>query len=190
MSVTYPNAQTIRLGIVIRRSAGVTRWAKWNWRAVAVLPGAPDASWKLLRREGDACEYHAATLGLTLFRSDTEAYLFELGTRAPSVYVVLRPSREGDVMPIEVATVTASPYEAQDHCDSGEVIVEKVAMPPALLAWVSEFAGRHHEHVPFVKRQRDRGRGGRPRDGVGDARIAQTTDVYRAPARRLPGETA
>ena len=32
--------ETLPLGIVIRRQPGVTRWARWAFRAVAVLPGA------------------------------------------------------------------------------------------------------------------------------------------------------
>ena len=47
----------IPLGVVIRKSPGVTRWAKWSWAAVAVLPGAGPAQWTELRREGDAVDY-------------------------------------------------------------------------------------------------------------------------------------
>ena len=36
---TSARTATISLGVVIRKQPGVTRWAKWNWRAVAVLPG-------------------------------------------------------------------------------------------------------------------------------------------------------
>ncbi|MDW4497645.1 DUF3305 domain-containing protein [Sulfitobacter sp. D35] len=188
MNVTYPNAQTVRLGVVLRRSPGVTRWAKWIWKAVAVLPGAPDASWKEMRREGDVTEYHAATLPLTLYTSDTEAYVHELQARAPSVYVVLRETPRGKDTPLEVAAVTVSPYEAQDYCDSGEEIVEKVPMPPAVLAWVGAFVDAHHEEEEFIKRRRNKARTDRVQDGIGDARIAQVTDVYRAPSRRVPGD--
>ena len=55
------------VGIVVRRTPGVTRWAKWAWKVVAVLPGAGPANWRELRREGDAVEYHAATLTLDLW---------------------------------------------------------------------------------------------------------------------------
>ena len=47
------------VGVVLRRTPGVTRWAKWAWTAVAVLPGAGPGNWRELRREGDAVEYHA-----------------------------------------------------------------------------------------------------------------------------------
>ena len=44
--------RTMPLGIVLRRAPGVTRWAKWSWKATAVLPGAGEADWRELRRDG------------------------------------------------------------------------------------------------------------------------------------------
>jgi len=180
----YPEDETFPVGVVMRRSAGVTRWAKWAWKALAVLPGAGQAEWKLLREEGTSSDYHAGTRPLTLFISDTEAYVHELGSKEPSVYVILRPSlRDGD-LPLDLMMVTASPYEAQDYEDSGEEVVEKVAMPPEMCDWVRSFVMRHHEEVAFVKRRRDRARVDGVQDGVGDSRIAQVTDVYRAPVKK------
>jgi len=95
---------------------------------VAVLPGAGPADWFELRRDGEAIEFHAATKALELFRGETEAYRVSLSDRPPSVYVILRPSEDSDTPP-EVLLVTASPYEAQDYCDTGEEFVEKVMMP-------------------------------------------------------------
>ncbi len=181
MTKTYPGSQSLRLGVVMRRLPGVTRWAKWSWKAVAVLPGAADADWKLLRSDGEACDYHAATRDLWLYVSDTEAYAHELGARVPSVYVVLRASDTSAETGLEVMHVTVSPYEAQDYCDSGEEIVEKVAMPDALLAWVQDYVARLHVEEPFVKRRRNKEDLTRKDNGIGDSRISQTTDVYRAP---------
>lgn len=165
------------LGIVLRKSPGVTRWAKWSWRAVAVLPGAADASFRELRRDGECVEYHAATLPLDLYSSDAEAYLQGLSAEIPSVYVVLHP---GDDHP-EVARVTASPFESQDYEDSGEEQVEKVLMPEGLVAWVRDYVEAHHEEEAFIKRRRDKSRTDRVELGRGDPRIKQVTDVYRAP---------
>jgi hypothetical protein len=168
----------------MRRAPGVTRWAKWSWKAVGVLPGASDADWKMLRSEGDIAEYHAATRDLWLYVSDTEAYVHELGAEVPSVYIVLRPVAGSGPADMEVVCVTASPYEAQDYADSGEEIVEKVAMPPALLSSVVRYVEEFHVEEAFVKRRRDKKRIDRKEDGVGDTRISQATDVYRAPTAR------
>lgn len=168
------------LGVVIRKTPGVTKWARWVWQVVAVLPGAPQESWKELRRDGEAVEYHAATVELVLWRAEVEAYLTGLSTRVPAIYVVLRddPDLAHD---IDVLLATASPYEAQDYADSGEEIVEQVPMPDGLIAWVRDYVKAHHEDEVFVKRKRDKKKVDLHEDGKGDARIAQMSDVYRSP---------
>lgn len=173
------SAQVMPVGVVLRKSPGVTKWAKYVWRAVAILPGADPADWKVLRREGDVSEYHAATLALTLYRSDTEAYVHGLAANVPCVYVICRETQD-TARPLDVVMVTASPYEAQDYSDNGEDIVEKVMMTPQVHAWIADYVAEHHEEEAFVKRRRDTYREPR-QDGIGDSRIAQTTDVYRAP---------
>ena len=170
------------LGVVIRREPGVTRWVKHVWKAVAVLPGAGDGDWKEMRREGETIEFHAATVPLELFRTDTEAYLHGLSAKVPSVYVVMR---EADgAHPLDVTLVTASPYEAQDYADTGEELVEKVPMPEGLVAWIRDFVELHHEDEVFVKRRRNKTRVDLKEDGIGDARIRQVADVYRAPSSK------
>lgn len=178
-----PKSQSMPMGVVIRRLPGVTRWAKWVWKPVSVLPGAGPAEWQILREEDSAVEYHAATVPLELFRTDTEAYLTALSERMPSLYVVLRQS-ETPRHPMEVLLVTASPYEGQDYADTGEEIVEKVPMPPGVIAWINEFVRQHHEDEQFVKRRRDKTRVDKTEDGVGDARIRQLSDVYRTPGTK------
>jgi len=170
------------LGIVIRKSPGVTRWATWNWLVVAVLPGAGSADWRELRRDGDAVEFHATTVDLELWRGEAEAYLTGLSTRVPSVYVIMIES--DGAQGVDVLLATASPYEAQDYADSGEEIVDLVPMPEALMAWVREFVDAHYEEEIFVKRKRDKHRIDLVQDGIGDARISTPSDVYRAPASK------
>jgi hypothetical protein len=179
---------TLPLGIVVRRTPGVTRWAKWAWTVSAVLPGAGPASWRELRREGDAVEFHAATLPLTLYSSDTEAYKVALASKVPGVVVVLRDATAPDArMPFEPVIVTASAYEGQDYMDSGDGLIEQVPMPAGLIAWVNGFVEAHHVEVPFIKRKRDRKRIDLVEDGKGDARIRQSSDVFRAPRAPLVG---
>lgn len=182
MTAADSKSISMPLGVVIRRVPGVTRWAEHVWQAVAVMPGAGDVSWKELRREGDAVEFHAATLPLELHRTDTEAYLHGLSAKIPSIYIVMRDSETE--APMDLVLATASPYEAQDYADTGEELVEKVPMPDGLVAWIREFVETHHEDEVFVKRRRDKKRVDVKEEGIGDARIRQTADVYRAPTRR------
>lgn len=184
-----PNAyRTMPVGVVLRRTPGVTRWLKWRWEAVGVLPGAGAAEWRELRREGDVVEYHAATPVLELHGADAEAYLAGLSAEIPSLYIVMRESETEGPSPYDVLLVTASPYEAQDYTDSGEEIVEKVPMTPGLVAWVRDFVEEFYHEEEFIKRKRDRKRIDLVQDGVGDARIVKPADIYASPTlkrRRL-----
>ncbi len=172
--------RSMSLGIVIRRAPGVTRWARWSWRVVAVLPGAGPADWQELRRDGEAAEYHLATLPLELHRADAEAYDANLSTRSPAIWVALRPS-DDDARPYRAHVVTASPYEAQDLMDSGEELVEAVPMSEGLLAWVRDFTELHFREEQFKKRRRVDLDLDQVESGKGDPRIRQDADVYRAP---------
>ncbi len=171
------------MGIVLRRTPGVTRWATWSWKATAVLPGASaDPDWRVLRTEGEITEYHVATVPLELHGAETEAYVHGLGAQVPCVYVVMRPIAGASERPLEVLLVTASPYEAQDYCDSAEEVVEKVAMPQGVEAWVREFVDLYHRDEVFVKRRRDKLNTDQQQDGIGDPRIQTGADVYASPA--------
>ena len=183
--MTNERTRTMPVGVVVRRLPGVTRWQKWSWRPVSLLPGAAPADWSVLREEGNAVEYHAATLSLELHRADIEAYLTALSDRIPSLYVVMRPAEETESdVPMDVMLLTASAYEGQDYADASDVMVEKVPMPPGLIAWIREFVDAHHEEEVFIKRKRDKKRIDLVEDGVGDPRIRQLSDVYRAPNRK------
>ncbi|MGF1551845.1 MAG: DUF3305 domain-containing protein [Paracoccaceae bacterium] len=176
--------ESVGAGVVVRRQPGVTRWQAWVWRPVAVLPGAAPADWRLLRGEGAVRDYHAATLPLTLWRSDTPAYRVALAAEPPSLWVVCRPNEgQGPAeFPLLPFLVTASPFEAQDYADSGEETVEPLPMPAAVIGWVSAFVERHHVEEDFKKRRRDRVDVARVEDGRGDARTGD--DVFRSPAAR------
>nr|WP_047994064.1 DUF3305 domain-containing protein [Puniceibacterium sp. IMCC21224] len=176
------------MGVVIRRLPGVTRWAKWAWTPVALLPGAGPAHWKVLRTDGDAVEYHAGTMPLTLYRGEAEAYKITLSEAAPCLYVVLRAT-EGGEYPYRIHLVTASPHEGQMYAESGEEIVEKLPMSEGLIAWVAAWVDAHYVEEQFIKRKRRKHMDDTVENGIGDARIQQATDVYRAPgtARKAEG---
>jgi hypothetical protein len=181
--------ESMPLGVVVRKTPGVTRWQKWSWKVVAVLPGAGPADWRELRREGDAVEYHAATLTLTLYSSDTQAYLVALSAKTPGLYVIM--SEETDPqseMPWRPDLLTASAYEGQGYAESGGRLVELVPMPLGVIGWVRDFVSQHHVEDPFIKRKRDRKRVDLVEDGKGDPRIRQLSDVYRAPRGLFRGD--
>lgn len=181
--------RALRVGAVVRRSPGVTRWAKEVWRPVAVIPGAPEAFWKEMVRDGEVVDYHAGTVTMELFRADVEAYLISLNMTVPSIWVILdRDESKQSPSGWFVSTITASAYEAQDALDSGESLVEAVPIPESMAAWIKDFIDLHYIEEPFKKRRRDKQRVDAVEDGKGDARIRQESDVYRAPASmKKPG---
>jgi hypothetical protein len=56
-------------------------------------------------------------------------------------------------------------------------------MPPALIAWLSDFVARHHKDEPFVKRKRRPVETEAPEEGRGDPRVTGD-DVFRHPDPR------
>lgn len=175
----------LKIGAVIRRSPGVTRWASETWKPVAVIPGAPEAFWNELVRDGEVVDYHAGTVAMELFRADVEGYLVSLNMAVPSVWVILDRDQSGrSPSGWVVSAVTASAHEALDSLDSGESIVEAVPIPESLAAWIKEFIDMHYVEEPFKKRRRDEISVDGSEDGKGDARIRQESDVFRAPANQ------
>lgn len=181
--------RAVQIGAVVRRSPGVTRWARHIWKPVAVIPGAPEAFWKELVREGEVVDFHAGTVTMELFRADVEGYLVSLNMSSPSVWIILdRDQTSQSPSGWVVSTVTASAHEALDALDSGESIVEPVPIPESLAAWIKEFVDMHYIEEPFKKRRRDEIRVDGVEDAKGDPRIRQESDVYRAPSNmKKPG---
>lgn len=147
------------LGVVLERRTSTNQWIDFDWRVVAVLPGAAEIDdWVELRsgtdENGDWVQYHAGTLPLEIFRKETEGYKFNLTLEQPSVFIVLRESDDEDeVHDVYPFLVTVCPYEAQDYLDSSEEVVDNVAMPETIMAWLAEYIEQHYVEEPFKKRK-------------------------------------
>ena len=145
--------ETMRLGVVVERRDIDSPWQDYVWRPVAVIPGAPEVDqWKEVNRGEGWIQYHAATLSLELHRKETEAYHYNLASRPPVIYVVLRQDEEAGEHEVEPFVVTASPAESQDFLDAGDDIVEAVPMPEVVIDWVQAFVDTHHVDQPHHKR--------------------------------------
>ncbi|HSG95467.1 MAG TPA: DUF3305 domain-containing protein [Afifellaceae bacterium] len=143
------------VSVVAERRPAVSRWADEVWHVVAVLDGRAGAEpFTQLGQEPDGVvRYFAGSTELLLHRKETEAYRSNLaGDRV--LYVIMH-AEEGDP-PFTLHDVTASPYEAADHLDSGEELVESVPMPDAIAGWMEAFCDFHHVETPFKKRRRDK----------------------------------
>ena len=147
---------SIALGVVIAHEKIDHPWQEYAWRPVSVFLGAPAIEdWRELRRDATATHYHAATLPLELHPKETIGYVANLDAGEPLVYVVLREGGDSG-KPINVAVVTASPYDAEVYGYDSSEIVDTVAMPQPLIELLEAFVAEHHVEEPFVKRQRQR----------------------------------
>lgn len=168
------------VSVVVRRRRGVTRWAPWVWSVAGVLPQAAEAPRRTLREDEEGCDLLLGAPELELHRTDIPAYRYAMSAKPPGVWVVVAL---GDEDAPSVRLVTASPHEAEAYLQSGEELVEQVPAPEPLIGWIQAFIERHPTEEVFKKRKRD---AKAPKDrpdgeGLGDARIRQARDVYRAP---------
>lgn len=176
--VQVGTGEQISVGVVLERRETDNKWADYIWTPVGVIAGAPpvEDQWRVLDQGEGWVHFHAATMEIELHRGETEGYKVNLSQATPQVYVVLREGDEEgdeDVVPFHV---TVCPYEAEHYMEGGEEIVEGVAMPGAIAAWVQEFIDANHVDQPFKKRKlkpydpRKGGVGGRgPGPGRGQA---------------------
>ena len=157
---------SIPIGVIVSREAADNPWQDYVWHlAGVVIGGEVGDGWRALDEgptDGTSGEkvnaerFFAGSYELEVFRRETEAYQVNLNNKVPVVYVVMREADDPDAtQPLDVHLVTVSAYEAQDYLDTGEEIVETVAMPAPLLAWVQRFIDRHHVEEKFVKRKRN-----------------------------------
>ena len=52
----------VNVGVVLRRFPGVTKWKKWNWLPIAVVPGSNHENWKVLRKDGELTDFYYQTI--------------------------------------------------------------------------------------------------------------------------------
>lgn len=183
--------ERVPVGVVLERRKSRHPWLDYAWKPVAAIVGAPArdprGEWPVAVQGDDWVHFHAGTLTLELFRKETEAYKVNLSQEPPRLFVVMRDPEDPAVdHPLVPVLVTASPFEAQDYLDSGNELVEPVAMPPALIGFLQEFVDRHHVDEPFKKRKR------RPHDprkvGFAGSGGPAPVDRPRAPRSDEPGD--
>lgn len=146
--------KTLQFGVVVERREIDNKWQDYAWRAIAVIPNAPETDeWKTLQSGENWVHYHARTLKLELFKRETQGYKVNLSMPQPAVYVVLRQGEEADEEEVEPCLLTVCPYEAESYIESGDEIVNDVPMPGELIALVQDFVDTHHVEQLFKKRK-------------------------------------
>lgn len=182
-------------GVVMRREpvrGPMARWQPWRWvlADVQVLQGSPGlatAVWPVVPSDGtpvplepvagcasDGPVQHWGFAGLpvTLHPEDAEGYLLNVTAPAPCFWVLWREPETDDGLP-QPLIVTLSYHDAGRWLDAQER-VDQVPAPPDVVAWLADYAQRHHRPEP--KRR------ARP------ASFQPLTDRFGQPARISTGE--
>lgn len=151
--------ETVPLCVVLARKNIQSVWSDYIWEPVGVALDAPNGVNGKVREKGDGwIHFFMECEPLELHRKDAPAYNENLlQENGGSLWVVL--GEEDDVeepLPYYVQLVTASPYEAQDYLDSGELIVEVVEMPQLLKAFIKDYVERCPGEEKFIKRKQKR----------------------------------
>lgn len=160
--ITGPAARKVEyvpLCVILERKDLDSPWADHIWQPVSVVLDAPQGVHGKIREEGDGWRHYFLECGpLELHRKDAPAYrdgLFHQGNA--SLWVILQDDEDPkSVLPYSVQLVTASPFEAQDYLDSGELIVEVVDMPEALQDFVQQYVDLCPEEEKFIKRKQNK----------------------------------
>lgn len=153
-----PESESLQIGVIMERRPVDSPWQDHEWRVVAVVPEPPAGLGE--RPAGEAADlvrYVAGPQPLSLHTTEVTGYVENLTSPLTSIYLVLRDgAASGSGLPWLLDRVTANPYEAQYYLPGDDVLVEKVAMPPAVRDWVEAFVAAHFREETFRKRQRDK----------------------------------
>ncbi len=148
--------ETIPLCVILLRKDIQSQWTDYVWEPIGVALDAPRGVHGKIRHEGDGWVHYLLECDpLELHRKDAPAYREGLAQEGKALlWVVL--GEEGDpdsLLPYYVQLVTASPYEAQDYLDSGELIVEAVDMPELLRKHIEDYVAHCPQEEQFIKRK-------------------------------------
>lgn len=151
-----PEVGRLTIAVVIERRTIDHPWQDHEWRVAGLVPGAAAGSRPALIEESPGVRRYRAGVGvLSLHRADVEAYVRNLTSPRPSIYVVLRKTDAADaVAPYGVALVTANPYDAEAYMEGDEALVASLPMAAEVRQWLEAFVAAHHRPEPFRKRQR------------------------------------
>ena len=183
--------------VILLRKKSKNPWVNFNWSVYDVLPGSGtnDSSIQPLidvshidRNQNENSDLFKVETEIDLHRAEAEAYVENLGSSDPSIYVVLRPDapdEESSEHGIILESVSLSPYTIQDYEDIGEDQIEKVALGGPIAKFLEDFVSNHFKPVKFKKRQRDKKHlADLVEEGKGDPRVRQTSNIFRAPTKK------
>ena len=143
----------IPVGVVVERHKAESPWLDFLYRPVTVLTGVPVAApWTEIGCDRNVTTLYAGQAVIELHRTETANYRDNLGSGAPLLWVVLRPTSAESRF--DLLMVTADPAEGEALTGAGNDLVEAVPMPLPISEIVESFIAEHHVEQPFFKRRR------------------------------------
>jgi len=140
------NNPAFPVSIVMQRREVRHRWQDHVWQPVAALSGAGEGEPRVVAEGGGATRWLYPGMELVLRVADADGYFLNVTTSEPSVFVMWRLEAERAVP----RHVTVSYSEASSWMEGGEN-VDRVPMPPDILAWVRDFVVKNYRPQPKKK---------------------------------------
>ena len=131
------------VAVVMQRRAVQNRWIDCVWEPWSVLASEERGAPRLLVDEREASQWLHPGFSLMLHKDEAEGYYLNVSSPAPSVFVLWRMDEER-ALPLDV---TVSSEEAGRWLDGGH-LVDRVAMPPEIFAWVGDYVERNYRPEP------------------------------------------
>lgn len=145
---------SIPVGVAVERRKAKSPWLEAIWRPVSVFAGVPAAApWTVIDSGNDFTTFYAGRTAIELYRTETANYRSNLGSSAPVLWVILRPTMDEPAP--RLLAVTADPAEGEALTGAGNDLVDTVPMPPSIEAAIRAFIADHHVEQPVFQRQRE-----------------------------------
>jgi len=138
-----------RLAVIMERALLGDRWGSEKWEAKGVVcdTGSNGAE-QVIFRDERITQFLFTGFQVKLRRDEAEGYYLNITSPQPKVFVLWRKDEEDDIARPRLLTVSFN--EGARWMDGGE-IVDGVALPVDLLAWIGEFVERNYVPEPKKK---------------------------------------
>jgi Protein of unknown function (DUF3305) len=135
------------IAVVMQRRAVQNRWIDCVWEPWGVLSGyAGERARRMLVSDAAAAQWLHPGFTLVLHRDEVEGYYLNVSGPSPSVFILWRMEAD-EGLPLDA---TVSSEEAGRWLDGGH-LVDRVAMPPEVFAWLGDYVEHNYRPEPKAR---------------------------------------
>jgi len=144
----------LQIGVVVERRRATSPWLDYVWSPVAALSDGSDAPvWTKLSEDENRAWFFCGNVEIVLYGTETSNYLENLGSAAPSIWVVLRPTDSEP--PYTLIAATVDPAEGEGLTQAGTDLVGVIPIPITLQEVIAAFIEVNPVRQNSYKRKRD-----------------------------------